>query len=259
MAGRLSIGEGPATVSKSRSFPDRQPTLPRGRSGVNILVLEDDDAIGAFIANGFAEAGHRVHRCSHGHDALAILISTKLDVAVLDRMVPGLDGLSVLRRAREAGCQIPILLLTGLAAIEDRVEGLRAGADDYLVKPFAFSELVARVEALGRRPPMTSGADVLEVGDIRMDLHKRVVRRGDRTIELQPREFSLLEQLLRSPDRVVSRTTLLDRVWNFGFDPQTNIVETHMSRLRTKLNHGAGRNAIRTVRGSGYILSDADG
>lgn len=226
---------------------------------MNILVLEDDDELGRFIANGMAEAGHQVHRCANGHDALDVLISTRLDAAVLDRMVPGLDGLSVLKRAREAGSQTPVLLLTAIAGLEDRVEGLRAGADDYLVKPFAFSELAARIEALGRRPPTTASSDILEVGDIRMDLRKRVVRRGHRTIELQPREFSLLEQLLRSPDRVVSRTMLLDRVWNFGFDPQTNIVETHMSRLRSKLNHGAGHDAIRTVRGSGYILSDADG
>jgi two-component system OmpR family response regulator len=222
---------------------------------VDILVLEDDEELANFIANGLAEGGHHVHRSQEGHDALAILTGTRLDVAVLDRMVPGLDGLSVLKRAREGGCQTPVLLLTALAGIEDRVEGLQAGADDYLVKPFAFSELAARVDALGRRPPTTSTVNVLEVGDIRMDLRRRIVRRGSRSIELQPREFSLLEQLLRSPDRVVSRTTLLDRVWNFGFDPQTNIVETHMSRLRSKLNQGVEVNAIRTVRGSGYILS----
>lgn len=226
---------------------------------VNILVLEDDEELAEFVGKGLAEAGHQVHRSRDGHDAVAILIETRLDVAVVDRMVPGLDGLSVVKRARAAGCQTPILLLTAVAGIEDRVDGLEAGADDYLVKPFAFSELLARRSALARRPPTTIDHDLLVVGDIRMDLRRRTLKRGGRPVELQPREFSLLEQLMRSPDRVVSRTTLLNRVWNFGFDPQTNIVETHMSRLRSKLNQGFDRNAIRTVRGSGYILDDADG
>lgn len=225
---------------------------------MDILVLEDDEELSDFIGRGLVEAGHSAHRMRDGHEALTFLISTRLDVAVIDRMVPGLDGLSVVKQARDTGCQTPILLLTAVAGIEDRVDGLQAGADDYLVKPFAFSELLARLEALARRPPITIDNDVLEAGDIRMDLRRRTVKRSARMVELQPREFSLLEQLMRSPDRVVSRTTLLDRVWNFGFDPQTNIVETHMSRLRSKLNQGFDRNAIRTVRGSGYILASAD-
>ena len=225
---------------------------------MNILVLEDDEELGGFIAKGLQEAGHMVHRAGDGHLALKSLVDTRLDVAILDRMVPGLDGLSVVKRARAAGCQTPILLLTAVSGIEDRVDGLQAGADDYLVKPFAFSELLARLGALARRPPTTVDNELLEVGDVRMDLKRRTVRRGGSLVELQPREFSLLEQLMRSPDRVVSRTTLLDRVWNFGFDPQTNIVETHMSRLRSKLNHGFDSSAIRTVRGSGYILVGGD-
>jgi len=225
---------------------------------MNILFLEDDEELATFTMKGLREAGHQIHWAKDGHEALDSLIGTRLDVAILDRMVPGLDGLSVVRRARAAGCQTPILILTAVAGIEDRVVGLEAGADDYLVKPFAFSELLARLGALARRPPATVDADLIEVGDIRMDLRRRTVKRGGRTVELQPREFSLLEQLMRSPDRVVSRTTLLDRVWNFGFDPQTNIVETHMSRLRGKLNQGHDRDAIRTVRGAGYILTDDD-
>ncbi|WP_313958591.1 ATP-binding protein [Novosphingobium sp. 9] len=216
---------------------------------MNVLVLEDDEELASFIISGLGEAGHKVHRSSDGHDAYAVLMGTALDVAVIDRMVPGLDGLSVVRRARKEGCQTPVLLLTALGGIEDRVEGLQAGADDYLVKPFAFSEFEARLDALARRPPITASVDVLEVGDIRMDLRRRQVWRAGGLVDLQPREFSLLEQLMRSADRVLSRTMLLDRVWNFGFDPQTNIVETHMSRLRSKLNERGNYNAIRTVRG----------
>lgn len=225
---------------------------------MNILLLEDDETLAQFVVGGLKEAGHQVQIAQEGYDALSILLSSRCDVAILDRMVPGLDGLSVVRRARAAGCQVPILMLTAVSGIEDRVDGLEAGADDYLVKPFAFTELLARLGALARRPPNTIDPDTLELGDIRMDLRRRVVKRGSRVIELQPREFSLLEQLLRSPDRVVSRTMLLDRVWNFGFDPQTNIVETHMSRLRSKLNLGFDTDAIRTVRGAGYILSGND-
>ena len=223
---------------------------------MNILFLEDDEELANFTVKGLREAGHQIHRAKDGYEALESLLATRLDVAILDRMVPGLDGLSVVRRARAAGCQTPILMLTAVAGIEDRVIGLEAGADDYLVKPFAFSELLARLGALARRPPATIDAELLEVADIRMDLRRRSVKRGGRTVDLQPREFALLEQLMRSPDRVVSRTILLDRVWNFGFDPQTNIVETHMSRLRGKLNYGFERDAIRTVRGAGYILTD---
>jgi two-component system OmpR family response regulator len=226
---------------------------------MNILLLEDDEALTAFIARGLEELGHHVHCVSNGQAAGTMLMGMRFDVAVLDRMVPGMDGLSVVRLAREAGCQTPVLLLTALGGIEDRVLGLEAGADDYLVKPFAFSEFVARLIALTRRPPNMIGNDVLACGAIEMDLKRRTVRRDGRAIELQPREFSLLEQLLRSPDRVVSRTMLLDQVWNFGFDPQTNIVETHMSRLRSKLNQGFSADAIRTVRGSGYILAEIGG
>lgn len=226
---------------------------------MNILMLEDDRELAAFIHDSLNELGHSVHGVENGHDALSALVNDSFEVAVLDRLVPGLDGLSVVRRAREAGCQTPILLLTALGGIEERVAGLESGADDYLVKPFAFSELAARVTALSRRPPNTVMHDRLVVRDIEMNLSRRTVTREGRPVELQPREFSLLEQLMRSPERVVTRAMLLDRVWNFGFDPQTNIVETHMSRLRTKLNHGFDGDAIRTVRGAGYILRGPDG
>ncbi len=221
---------------------------------MNVLLLEDDDQLCGFVSRGLRELGHTVKLCGNGQDALDALIHESFDVAVLDRMVPGLDGMSVLNHARAAGCQTPILLLTALGGIEDRVLGLESGADDYLVKPFAFAELAARITALGRRPTATTPTDRLHVGDIVMNLSRRTVTRGGRMVELQPREFSLLEQLMRSPDRIVTRSLLLDRIWNLGFDPQTKIVETHLSRLRTKLNHGFDRDVIRTVRGAGYML-----
>ncbi|HEX7874871.1 MAG TPA: response regulator transcription factor [Sphingobium sp.] len=225
---------------------------------MNFLVLEDDAELAGFIGRGLQELGHQVMQVNNGQEALGALIANRFDVAVLDRLVPGLDGVSVLERAREAGCQTPILILSALGGIEERVVGLEAGADDYLAKPFAFSELTARLNALARRPPNTVTVERLVVGDIEMDLRRRMVKRGGQLVDLQPREFSLLEQLMRSPDRVITRTLLLDKVWAFGFDPQTNIVETHMSRLRTKLNRGFTEDAIRTVRGSGYILRQTD-
>ena len=221
---------------------------------MKILVLEDDKELAAFVGDGLRQLSHHVHGVDNGQDALIALMNSHFDVAVLDRLVPGLDGLSVVKQARQAGCQTPLLLLTALDGIEERVVGLEAGADDYLVKPFAFAELAARVAALGRRPPNILAHDKLIVGDIEVDFGRRIVTRAGRSIELQPREFSLLEQLMRSPGQVVTRAMLLDRVWNFSFDPQTNIVETHMSRLRTKLNHGFDHDAIRTIRRSGYIL-----
>ena len=222
---------------------------------MKILLVEDDREARAYVARGLQELGHRVECLADGAQALSIIPTGAFDILVLDRMLPGMDGLSLLRMVRSQGCQTPAMLLTAMSAIEDRVDGLEAGADDYLVKPFAFVELVARINALGRRPPTCEAVTLLEAGGISMNLLRREVRRGDRIIDLQPREFSLLEQLLRNADRVVTRTMLLDRVWNFGFDPKTNIVETHMSRLRTKLNEGFRQDAIRTVRGSGYMIN----
>lgn len=222
---------------------------------MNVLLLEDDAKTATFLAGGLEELGHRVRVFGDGLEALSEILAHPYDVLVLDRMVPGLDGLSVLTAARAGGCHTPTLMLTAMARIDDRVAGLEGGADDYLVKPFAFAELVARLNALGRRPSMGEAAPILRAAGIEMDVLRREVRRDGRIVDLQPREFSLLEQLLRNADRVVTRTMLLDRVWNFGFDPQTNIVESHMSRLRAKLNEGFSGNVIRTVRGSGYILA----
>lgn len=221
---------------------------------LDILLLEDDIEVSSFVTKGLTEVGHCVKTIGSGRDALLDIATSDYDVLVLDRMVPDLDGLSVLRLARASGCRTPTLMLTALGAIEDRVEGLDGGADDYLTKPFAFTELVARISALARRPASCEPETILRAADIEMNLLRRVVKRAGRVVELQPREFSLLEQLMRNAGSIVTRTMLLDRVWSFGFDPKTNIVETHMSRLRTKLNDGFESNAIRTVRGSGYAI-----
>ncbi|MEO6387890.1 MAG: response regulator transcription factor [Croceibacterium sp.] len=223
---------------------------------MRILLAEDDIETAEFIERGLEELGHLVLRAATGLDALHLASTETLDIIILDRMLPEMDGVGALRRMRAANVEAPVLLLTALGRIEDRVEGLEAGADDYLVKPFAFSELAARVGALARRLPVNVVPTELEVGPIRMDLLKREVRRDGEVIALQPREFRLLEELMRNSDRVVTRTMFLERVWKFHFDPQTNIVETHISRLRTKLNEGGKTNLIETVRGVGYRIAN---
>ncbi len=224
---------------------------------MRILLLEDDQETREYLTRGLSELGHKVVSESNGKAALARTLAQQFDVMILDRMVPGLDGLTVMRLAREGGCETPAIILSAMAGIEDRVAGLEGGADDYLIKPFAFAELAARLGALVLRPQSGKTAEVptiLRVGMVEMDLVRRTVRCNQKVIDLQPREFSLLEYLLRNHDRLVTRTMLLDRVWNFGFDPKTNIVETHMSRLRAKLSAGGATNVIRTFRGSGYMI-----
>lgn len=221
---------------------------------MQILIAEDDRETAEFVRRGLDELGHNVVIANDGIDALHFAATQPFDIIVLDRLLPGLDGLSVLRRLRAARIDSPALLLTALGRIEDRVEGLEAGADDYLIKPFAFSELAARINALARRRPLSETAMTIAVGPLEMDLLKREVRRDGRRIALQPREFRLLEELMRHDGRVVTRTMLLERVWDFHFDPQTNIVETHMSRLRSKLNEGGAEDLIETVRGVGYRM-----
>lgn len=223
---------------------------------MRILIAEDDKDTADFIRRGLEQLGHNPAVAADGIDALHFLSTEQFDVAVIDRMLPSLDGLSVLRRARTAGIELPVLLLTALGRIEDRVTGLEAGADDYLVKPFAFSELAARVNALARRRPLRSEVTRVERAGIELDLLKRQVSRDGALVPLQPREFRLLEELMREDGKVVTRTMLLERVWNYHFDPQTNIVETHISRLRSKLNEGGKPDPIETVRGVGYRFVD---
>ena len=221
---------------------------------MKVLVVEDDDETADYIVDGLGEHGHAVDRARTGREGLFLASSGGYDVAVIDRMLPALDGLSLVKSLRGDGIKTAVLFLTNLGGIDDRVEGLDAGGDDYLVKPFAFSELLARVNALGRRPATMTQETLLRVADLEMDLLKRSVARDGKTIELQPREFKLLECLMRHAGRVVTRTMLLEMVWDFHFDPKTNIVETHMSRLRAKIDRGFDRDLIHTIRGSGYLL-----
>ncbi|MDA8048803.1 MAG: response regulator transcription factor [Rhodospirillales bacterium] len=225
---------------------------------MKILLVEDDAATTAYLVRGLREHGHVVDHAAGGRDGLFLAGNEPYDVLVVDRMLPGLDGLGIVKALRAARVQTPALFLTTLAGIDDRVAGLEAGGDDYLVKPFAFSELLARLNALARRPPLTDSPSILSVADLEMDLPSRTVTRAGRRIELQPKEFQILEFLLRNQGRVVTRTMLLEKVWDFHFDPRTNIVETHMTRLRAKLDRGAARSLIETVRGAGYTIRAAD-
>ena|SRR5438094_6814153 len=221
---------------------------------MRILLAEDDAETAEFVERGLDELGHNVVVVHDGADALHLLTTERFDVAVVDRMLPRLDGMRVLKGARAAGLDLPILLLTALGRIEDRVEGLEAGSDDYLVKPFAFSELSARINALARRKAVRDVPTRLEHGGLVVDLLKREVLRDGVPIALQSREFRILEELIRNEGRIVTRTMLLERVWNYHFDPQTNIVETHISRLRSKLNEGGKPDLIETVRRVGYRM-----
>ncbi len=223
---------------------------------MRILIAEDDTDTAEFIRQGLGELGYNVTVADNGTDALHLLLVEEFDIAILDRMLPGLDGVAAIQRMRAANVETPVLMLTALGRIQDRVSGLEAGADDYLVKPFAFSELAARVNALARRKPLQAQLTSLEHDGIVLDLMKRQVYRDGVPVILQPREFRILEELMREGGKVVTRTMLLERVWSYHFDPQTNIVDTHISRLRAKLNEGGKTNAIETVRGAGYRMAD---
>ncbi|MEM6491559.1 MAG: response regulator transcription factor [Pseudomonadota bacterium] len=222
---------------------------------MRLLVLEDDATLGAWTEQGLRKAGHVVDLFADGRDAIAAAMSQTYDVLVLDRLVPGLDGLSVLKALRQAQVTAPAIFLTALGDVDDRVEGLRAGGDDYLVKPFAFSELLARIDVIARRPGATEeDAAQLSAGDIEIDLRKRRCTRRGQAIDLNPKEFQLLEVFMRSKGRLQTRTMLLERVWSMNFDPTTSVVETHISRLRGKIEKPFGDTVIRTIRGEGYVF-----
>ncbi|HML42650.1 MAG: response regulator transcription factor [Hyphomicrobium zavarzinii] len=221
---------------------------------MRILVIEDDPETCSFVGNGLRQAGHTVDSVGNGKDGVLLGIQEDYDLVILDRMLPGLDGLAVARTLRSSGRAVPILFLTALGGINDRVQGLEVGGDDYVVKPFAFSELLARVNALGRRSPMRNEHEKLVVGDLEMDVAHRIVTRGGRQLNLLPRECLLLEILLRSKGRVVLRTMLLERVWGFRFEPKTSVVETYISRLRAKVDKPFKTALIHTVRGCGYSI-----
>lgn len=222
---------------------------------MKILVVEDDDTTGRYIAKGLREEGHVVDLVTDGREGLIAATGGGHDVVVLDRMLPQVDGLALLKTLRGAGSTVPVLLLTAMGDVEDRIEGLRAGADDYLAKPFVFGELSARVAALSRRPQAMEAETVLRAGDLEMNLITRSVTRVGQVIDLLPREFALLEHLLRRKGRVQTRTMLLEAVWDIGFDPGTNVVETHISRLRAKVDRPFDGELIQTVRGAGYRIA----
>jgi two-component system OmpR family response regulator len=221
---------------------------------MRILVVEDDSKTADYVVKGLSEAGHVCDLLSEGRDALFQATRETYDLAVVDRMLPGLDGLSLVKALRAAGVKTPVLFLTAIGGVDDRVEGLEAGGDDYLVKPFAFSELLARANALARRPPVQDQKTVLRVADLELDLVKRRVTRQGQLLDLQPREFLLLEILMRNEGRVLTRTMLLERVWDLHFDPKTSVVETHISRLRGKIDKPFETALLHTVRNTGYSL-----
>lgn len=226
---------------------------------MHILVIEDDSELQRFIAKGLKESGHVVDVSGDGKDGLFLATTGDYDALVIDRMLPGIDGLTIVRTLRGAENQTPVLILSALGEVDDRVNGLRAGGDDYLVKPFAFTELLARLEALLRRASTDGKQEVskLESGDLCVDLLSRKVTRGGVDIALQAREFRLLEYLLRHKGQVVTRTMLLEKVWEYHFDPQTNVIDVHISRLRNKIDKGFDTPMIQTMRGAGYMLVEA--
>jgi len=226
---------------------------------MKVMVLEDDEEIGASLRDGLSRPGHTLDSLTDCKDALVAATTHQYDVLVLDRMVPGLDGLSVLKSIRAAKVQTPVLFLTAMSEIDDRVEGLQAGADDYLSKPFALTELEARVSVLGRRASPSQNVEVtkLTIGDVTLDLLRQTCTRQGRVIDLNGKEFRLLEALMRAKGRIQTRNMLLEKVWDMNFDPTTSVVETHMSRLRAKLEKPFGDTVIRTIRGAGYVIEGA--
>ena len=222
---------------------------------MRILVVEDDREVAGFVVKGLREAGHVVEHADNGRDGLFMAASESFDAIVLDRMLPGgIDGLRLLETLRAQQNTTPVLFLSALAQVDERVRGLQAGGDDYMTKPFAFSELLARVEALARRGRNEGPVTRLHVGDLEMDLLSRTVKRAGQKIDLQPREFRLLEYLMRHAGQVVTRTMLLEGVWDYHFDPQTNVIDVHVSRLRQKVDKPFDSSMIHTVRNAGYML-----
>lgn len=223
---------------------------------MKILIVEDSERVSRFLIKGLQEAGHTTDHASEGREGMFLATTREYDVIVMDRMLPGhIDGLAIIETLRKAGSTVPILILSALSNVDDRIKGLKTGGDDYLVKPFAFGELLARLDALARRKQDRQVGTVLTLDDLCMDLLSRKVTRDGNPIALQPREFKLLEYLLRHASQVVTRTMLLENVWSYDFDPQTNVIDVHISKLRQKIDAGFERPLLRTVRGVGYMLS----
>ena len=223
---------------------------------MHVLVIEDDARAAAYLAKGLKECGHVVDVAHNGEDGLELARAPALDVLVVDRMLPGLDGLTLIETLRGEGITTPVLILSALSSVDERVKGLRAGGDDYLTKPYAFSELNARLEVLERRRHAQAPSSIIEIGDLTIDMMARQVSRAGRPIALQPREFRLLAFLARHQGQVVTRTMLLEGVWDYHFDPQTNVIDVHISRLRAKIDKGFKTPLLHTVRGAGYVIRD---
>jgi two-component system OmpR family response regulator len=224
---------------------------------MRLLVIEDDRDAADYLVKAFREVGHVADHAGNGEDGLAMALDGQYDVLIVDRMLPKRDGLSVIGSLRTKGMETPVLILSALGQVDDRVKGLRAGGDDYLPKPYSFSELLARVEVLARRRSGRSEETVYRVGDLELDRLSHRVTRGDTEIALQPREFRLLEYLMKHGGQVVTRTMLLENVWDYHFDPQTNVIDVHMSRLRSKIDKGFARPLLHTVRGAGYVIRES--
>jgi two-component system OmpR family response regulator len=226
---------------------------------MKVLLVEDNERVSSFVRKGLAEAGHTIDHADNGRDGMFLAAGESYDAIVMDRMLPGdIDGLGIIGALRKTGSRTPILILSALSDVDERIRGLQTGGDDYLVKPFAFGELLARLDALVRRANGGNSVTTLSVGDLTMDLLSRKVTRAGKTVTLQPREFKLLEYLMRHADQVVTRTMLLESVWDYHFDPQTNVVDVHVSKLRQKIDAGAERPLLRTIRNAGYMLSAHD-
>jgi len=224
---------------------------------MRILVVEDDIEAQRYLVQGLKESGHVVDEAGDGDIGLNLALSRPYDIAIIDRMLPKMDGLGVVAEMREHGNTIPVLFLSALSEVDDRVKGLKAGGDDYLTKPYAFVELLARIDALMRRRTPANVRTRLEVGDLELDLLTRAAKRSGQDIDLQPREFRLLEYLMRHANQVVTRTMLLESVWEYHFDPQTNVIDVHISRLRAKIDKGFESQLLHTVRGAGYMIRAA--
>jgi two-component system, OmpR family, response regulator len=226
---------------------------------MKVLLVEDNERVARFVKKGLIESGHTVDHADNGRDGMFLAAGEPYDAIIMDRLLPGdIDGLGIIAALRKAGNKVPILILSALSDVDERIRGLKSGGDDYLVKPFAFGELLARLDALVRRAQHSETGTTLVVGDLCMDLLSRKVTRAGKAVSLQAREFKLLEYLMRHPNQVVTRTMLLENVWDYNFDPQTNVVDVHVSKLRHKIDTDSGRPLLRTIRNAGYMLSADD-
>ena len=226
---------------------------------MKVLLVEDNERVARFVKKGLIESGHTVDHADNGRDGMFLAAGEPYDAIIMDRMLPGnIDGLGIIEAVRKAGNKTPILILSALSDVDDRIRGLKSGGDDYLVKPFAFGELLARLDALVRRSQETGAETTLALDDLSVNLLSRKVTRGGRTIMLQPREFKLLEYLMRHANQVVTRTMLLENVWDYHFDPRTNVIDVHVSKLRQKIDSGSERPLLRTIRNAGYMLTADD-